>query len=114
MDTNYLIPANTKKSKLILGFFTWLDLAIFGTGCTITIIMLLIFQGMNFQTAITVLMPALISGFLVVPVPNYHNVLQLITNIVVFFTSRKKYYWKGWCIRDEQKEEIRRVSEQVE
>ncbi len=97
---NYLIPANTKKSKLILGFFTPIDLAIFGTGCTVTIIMLLIFQGMNLTTAIIILMPALISGFLVIPVPNYHNVLQLITNIVMYSMGRKKYYWKGWCIKD--------------
>lgn len=97
---NYLIPANTKKSKLILGFFTPIDLAIFGTGCTVTIIMLLIFQGMNLTTAIIILMPALISGFLVIPVPNYHNVLQLITNIVMYSMGRKRYYWKGWCIKD--------------
>ena len=97
---NYLIPANTKKSKLILGFFTPLDLVIFGVGCLTTVIMLLIFQGLTFQMAIIVLMPALISGFLVIPVPNYHNILQLITNIVTFILNRKRYYWKGWCIRD--------------
>ncbi len=97
---NYLIPANTKKSKLILGFFTWIDLIIFGSGCTITIILLIIFQGMDFTTAIIVLLPALISGFLVIPVPNYHNMLQLITNIIVFMLSRKRYYWKGWCIEN--------------
>ena len=74
----YLIPANTKKSKLILGFFTPIDLLIFGTGCTITILMLVIFQGVTFNMAIVILLPALISGFLVIPVPNYHNVSLLI------------------------------------
>ena len=97
---NYLIPANTKKSQLILGFFTPVDLIIFGTGCLITIVMLLVFQDMDFSMALMVLMPALVSGFLVIPVPNYHNVLQLIMNIVTFLLGRKKYYWKGWCIRD--------------
>lgn len=101
---NYLIPANTKKSKLILGFFTPIDLIIFGTGCTITLILLVIFQGMNFSMALVILMPALISGFLVVPVPNYHNVLQLLTNIFTFYLNRKRYYWKGWCIRDVEEE----------
>ncbi len=100
---NYLIPANTKKSQLILGFFTPIDLVIFGVGCLTTVIMLFVFQGMNFQMAIMVLLPALISGFLVIPVPNYHNVLQLITNIVIFILGRKRYYWKGWCIRDGEK-----------
>ena len=103
MNGNYLIPANTKKSKLILGFFTPIDLIIFGTGVTITIIMLLIFQGMTFNMALLILMPALISGFLVIPVPNYHNVLQLITNIVTFIMNRKRYYWKGWCYKDGEK-----------
>lgn len=100
---NYLIPANTKKSQLILGFFTPVDLVIFGIGCMTTVILLFIFQGMNFQMALMVLMPALISGFLVIPVPNYHNVLQLIINIITFLTSRKRYYWKGWCIKDGEK-----------
>lgn len=97
---DYLIPANTKKSKLILGFFTPIDLAIFGVGCIITITMLFLFQGMSLSMAILILMPAMISGFLVIPVPNYHNVLQLITNIVSYALNRKRYYWKGWCIRD--------------
>ena len=102
-ENNYLIPANTKKSKLILGFFTPIDLDIFGTGCLITVILLFIFQGLTFTMAIIVLMPALISGFLVIPVPNYHNVLQLITNIVTFIMNRKRYYWKGWCYKDGEK-----------
>ena len=100
MNGNYLIPANTKKSQLIFGFFTPIDLVVFGIGCTITLILLFVFQSMNFQTALLVLLPALISAFLVIPVPNYHNVMQLITNIVMFFMNRKRYYWKGWCIRD--------------
>ncbi len=99
----YLIPANTKKSKLILGFFTPIDLGIFGVGVLITVTMLFLFQGMSFQTALIVLMPALISGFLVIPVPNYHNVLQLLTNIITFLMNRKRYYWKGWCIKDGEK-----------
>ncbi len=100
MNGNYLIPANTKKSQLIFGFFTPIDLFVFGVGCTITLILLFLFQSMNFQTALLVLLPAMISAFLVIPVPNYHNVMQLITNIFLFFMNRKRYYWKGWCIRN--------------
>lgn len=103
MNGNYLIPANTKKSQLILGFFTFPDLIVFGIGCSITLILLFVFQSMNFQTALLVLLPAIISGFLVVPVPHYHNVMQLLTNIIIYFMNRKRFYWKGWCIRDEQK-----------
>lgn len=94
----YLIPANTKKSKLILGFFTPIDLAVFGVGCTITVTLLFVFQSMTFQVAVLVLLPAVISAFLVAPVPNYHNVMQLLTNIIMFLLNRKRYYWKGWCM----------------
>jgi hypothetical protein len=100
---NYLIPANSKKSMLILGFFTPIDLAIFGIGCTFTVAMLFIFNSVvGLGEVILLLAPALISAFLVMPIPNYHNVLQLITNIVTYFLGRKRYYWKGWCINDEK------------
>lgn len=102
-EANYLIPANSKKSMLILGFFTPIDLAIFAIGCTFTLVMLFIFNSkVDIGSMILLLSPALISAFLVMPVPNYHNVLQLITNIVTFITGRKRYYWKGWCVRDEK------------
>lgn len=99
----FLIPANTKKSKLILGFFTLIDLIVFGTGCLITIILLFVFQSMSFQVALLVLLPAVIGAFLVAPVPNYHNVMQLLTNIILFVLNRKRYYWKGWCMYDGKK-----------
>ncbi len=100
---NFLIPANTKKSKLILGFFTPIDLVVFGVGCTLTIAMLFVFQSMTLQMALLVLLPAIIAAFLVAPVPNYHNVMQLLTNIILFIINRKRYYWKGWCIYDGKK-----------
>lgn len=99
----YLIPANTKKSKLILGFFTPIDLVVFGVGCSMTIVMLFLFQSMSFQVALLVLLPAVIGAFLVAPVPNYHNVMQLLTNIILFILNRKRYYWKGWCMYDGKK-----------
>ena len=42
--------------------------------------------------------PAIIASFLIAPVPNYHNVMTLIGNIYKFFSGRKKYYWRGWCV----------------
>ncbi len=103
MNHNYLIPANSKKSMLILGFFTGVDLIIFGLGCTITLILLFMFNDkVEIGQLVLILSPALVSAFLVMPVPNYHNILQLITNIVMFVLGRKRLYWKGWCIRDEK------------
>lgn len=100
---NYLIPANSKKSQLILGFFTGVDLILFGSGVGITLILLLTIQSANMTVMLLILAPALITGFLVMPVPNYHNVLQFIVNIYTFFSERRRYYWKGWCYDVEDK-----------
>ena len=105
---NFIIPANTKKSQLILGFFTPTDLIIFGTGVSLTIILLLFMQNASFFELVLILLPALVTGFLVMPVPNYHNILQLITNIVNFYNGRRNYYWRGWCVKDEYEDEIKR------
>jgi len=105
MNDNYLIPANSKKSQLILGVFRPIDLAIFSIGIIFTGVMLFAFQGLTLKMAIIVLLPVLITGFLVLPVPYYHNVLQLITNIIMYFINRKSYYWKGWSISDGYEEE---------
>ena len=104
MNNNYLIPANSKKSMLILGFFTPIDLIIFAVGCFVTLAFLFIFNDkLVMSSLLLVLSPALIASFLVMPVPNYHNVLQLLTNIIMFFAGRKRDYWRGWCIQDGEK-----------
>ena len=97
---NYLIPANSKKSQLILGFFRGIDLILFGSGVGITLILLLTIQSANLGVMLLILAPALITGFLVMPVPNYHNVLQFIVNLYTYFSERRRYYWKGWCYQN--------------
>lgn len=103
MNGQYLIPANSKKSGMILGLFTPIDLIIFGSGVGLTLILLLALQASNFTEIIIILLPALISGFLVFPVPNYHNVLQLIINIVTYFFRPNDYIWKGWDYKNGDK-----------
>lgn len=100
---NYLIPANSKKSMLIFGLFTTFDLILVSVGVFITILLLVILSPSTFGIAIICLLPMLISAFLVVPIPNYHNVLTLIREIIDFFYSRRNYKWKGWCYKDEFK-----------
>ncbi len=97
----YMIPANSKKSQLILGFFTTLDLILFGSGCATTMLLLLIINDPGLAGVIIILLPALVTGFLVLPVVHYHNILQLLTNIINFYKNRRRYYWKGWCTKDE-------------
>lgn len=99
MNNNYLIPANSKKSQLILGFFTPIDLLLFGSGCGLTILLLMLIKNAELFEMIIILLPALVTGFLVTPVLYYHNVLQFIINVVSFIVNPRRYYWKGWCVK---------------
>lgn len=99
MNNNYIIPANTKKSQLILGFFTPLDLILFGSGCALTLLLLMFVRNASVVGMIMILLPALITGLLVTPVLYYHNVLQFIINVVSFVFNTKRYYWRGWCVK---------------
>ena len=99
MYDQYLIPANTKRGKLILGWFRPFDLALFGTGILVSLILLAFLQFDDVISVIIGLSPALITGFLVMPVPNYHNMLNIIVEAYEFLTNRQKYRWKGWCYK---------------
>ena len=85
-NNNFLIPANSKKSMLILGFFTKIDLVIFGTGILITLIFMFSISAGTLKGAIIILLPALISTFMLLPVPNQHNVVTMLTNINRYLT----------------------------
>ena len=88
MNDNYLIPANTKSGQLILGYFL------------ITLVLLTMLP-MNYTwQVIVVVAPGLLCAFLVIPVPNYHNILTIIIEAYTFFTGRRRYIWKGWCVKD--------------
>lgn len=97
----FLIPANTKKSMLIFGLFTSFDLILFGSGLGVTILLLLIVSPSSLLTAVIDLAPAVICGFLVLPVPNYHNIRIVVQELYGFYTTRQKFIWKGWCVNDE-------------
>ena len=97
---NYLIPANTKKSLLFFGLFNKFDLILFGSGIAVSLILLLILPVEQLAFAIIAILPGLITGFLVFPIPYYHNVLTVIINFFTFFTTRQQFVWKGWCVKD--------------
>lgn len=102
MNNQYLLPANSKKSQLIFGLFTTMDMWLIAIGASLTVIMLIIINGSNpplWQLLIAIA-PVVISAGLVFPVPNYHNIFQFLTNIVLFYTGGRRYYWKGWCVKD--------------
>ena len=91
----FLIPANSKKSMLIFGLFNVTDLIMFGLGITATLIMLPILPISNWLFAAIAVAPAAVTGFLVFPVANYHNVRTFIKSMWRFYTNRRVYYWKG-------------------
>lgn len=98
----YLIPANAKKSLLIFGLFRVFDIILFGSGLAITLISMIFINLNNLGATIIALLPALITGFLVAPVPNYHNILTFFTSFFKYLTERRMFVWKGWCYQDGQ------------
>ena len=98
MNDMFLIAANSKKSMLIFGLFNKFDLGLFLSGIGITLLMFLILPVDQMTFAIISILPVAICSFLVMPVPNYHNVLTFILSLIEFFTTRQKFIWKGWCV----------------
>ena len=97
----YLVPANAKKGTLILNLFRPFDLILFGTGVVISLIMLALVPTNNTWLVLLSCLPAGVTGFLVIPIPNYHNVLVAIQSIINFYSERRKYVWKGWCFYEQ-------------
>lgn len=93
----YLVPANAKRGTLILNIFRPFDLILFGTGVVVSLLMLAIVHSDSTLMILISCLPAGITGLLVVPIPNYHNVLCAIQSIFRFFSERRNYVWRGWC-----------------
>lgn len=102
INGGYLIPANTKKGQLIFGVFTPPDLILFGIGVLISVFALLIVGADETLKAIICLMPALITAFLVLPIPNYRNVRTFIESAIRFYTNQRIYKWRGWCLYEQR------------
>lgn len=96
-DNGYLVPANAKRGTLILNLFRPIDLIIFGVGTVVSLFLLMIIQSSSTLGVILAILPVGITGLLVVPIPNYHNVLCVIESLIRFFTERRNYVWRGWC-----------------
>ena len=96
---NYLIPANTKRGRLILNIFRPIDLGIFLTGVLATFALLLLLSSMHVSGwwNILAVFPGLIAIGLVIPIPNYHNVMVCIGEVINFYSNNRNYKWRGWC-----------------
>lgn len=98
----YLIPANSKRSMLILSLFAPIDLIIFGIGAGLTTIMMMTIQTETTVDLVVIVAPLIISGIMVAPVPNHRNIWQLTANVYSYLSHRRTYYWKGWRVLDEE------------
>lgn len=97
----YLIPANAKKGTLIFNIFRPFDLMLFSTGILVTLLALAMVPSTNMLLVIIAMLPVLVTGILVFPMPNYHNVMCALISIYKFYTERRKYVWKGWCFYEQ-------------
>lgn len=94
----YIIPANSKKSQLIFNVFRPIDLfGILLPGALLTVIFLFVFPGDSISAIIIKLAPVSLALFLVMPIPFYHNVLVYLREVYIYFSSQRRYYWRGWC-----------------
>lgn len=101
----YLIPANSKRGTLIFNIFRKIDLVLFSCGVIFTLTLLAIVPTENMVAVSISLLPAAICGLLVMPVPNYHNVMCALASIYNFYTGRRRFIWKGWCSYEQFKED---------
>lgn len=99
----YLIPANANRGKLILGYFRGIDLAIFLIGIAITFVLMMTLDLSSIVIAAIALTPALVCGFLVIPIPYYHNILVFLGEIRKYYKNERIYHWRGWCYKNGNK-----------
>ncbi len=97
---NYLIPSNTKKGALIFSIFRPVDLIIFGAGLFFTFMLLIFIPAPDTFWTLVILSPAAVAGILIAPIPNYHNTLVVLQEVILFLNTRQKLIWKGWCFLD--------------
>ena len=97
----YLVPANAKRGTLIFNMFRPIDLIMFGVGAGLSLLLLMIVQSDSTVLVLLSCLPVGITGLLVVPIPNYHNVLCALQSVLRFYKERRNYIWRGWCFYDE-------------
>ena len=97
MDNNFLIPANSKRSMLIFGIFRRIDLIIFASGGLLTFLLIFINSPVTLMDVFIDLLPFLIAGAMIVPIPNQMNLWSFTVNIYAFLTNQRDYRWRGWC-----------------
>lgn len=105
MEQNgYLIPANTKKSMLIMGILRPIDLGILLIGIAVSIVLLIALDDFGTLWMLIACIPMVIGLVLVLPIPHYHNTLVALQSVIRFYNEQRNYRWKGWCVYNEFKD----------
>lgn len=97
----YLVPANAKRGTLIFNIFRPIDLIMFSVGAGLSLLLLMMVESSNTILILLSCLPVGITGLLVVPIPNYHNVLCAIQSVLRFYRERRNYIWRGWCFYEQ-------------
>ena len=100
----FIIPANPKSGKLIFNIFRPFDLILSSVGLVVSVILILSITPNTLIGTIACLTPGLVCAFLVIPIPNYHNVLVVIQETIRFFANRRNYKWEGWSVKKDESE----------
>ena len=95
-----MIPANSKRGKLIFNIFTPFDIILFVVGIFFSMLLGIIVPISNMFIAFLVFLPGGTATLLVTPVPNYHNVMTFLGEVLTFYQNHRVYYWKGWSLKD--------------
>ena len=97
----YLVPANAKRGTLIFNIFRPIDLIMFSVGAGLSLLLLMMVESSNTILILLSCLPVGITGLLVVPIPNYHNVLCALQSVLRFYRERRNYIWRGWCFYEQ-------------
>ena len=100
MNGAYLVPANSKRGKLIFNIFTPFDAILFVVGIFISMLMGIVVPISNMFVAFLVFLPGGMATLLVAPIPNNHNVMTFLGEIIKYYQDVRVYYWKGWSLKD--------------
>ena len=83
--------------------FRPVDLAILVTGVVVTLLLLLLLNDASTLIRILSIFPLVVCALLVFAIPNYHNSLVAIQEIINFYSNNRNYKWRGWCAVYESK-----------
>lgn len=94
------MPKNFKRGQYYFNSFRGIDLVIGIAGCFISFINILIyllaFGGKSFLMILGLMIfPGVLCVILIIPMPKYHNVMELLRIMVNWSRKKKRYIWRG-------------------